>query len=159
MTPSNPLLQFAPRNSLPFVSISVVGVAFIVETIHHPIAVINRARVNRDNRVVFNGRSTSRAIVFRKQWRDRRHPEDVRYLSNRSTRRPTAVLSAIFDGCGNALEHDCCDEAKQGWAPLASRRSKTLCSPGGGRPETHQSRSPTLQMASDASALSGAGLL
>lgn len=87
-----------------------------------------------------------------KQSRDR--PEDVRYLSNRSTRRPPHHPSPLFPppgfigdirrGAVNALEHGWTVAwTSEGWvrAPLASRRSKTLCSPGGvGRRRINQDR-------------------
>lgn len=53
----------------------------------------------------------------------------------------------------------CLDERRVGSGAVGvSPLENTLLSRWG-RPETHQSRSPTLQMASDASTLSGAGLL
>lgn len=125
------------------------------------IAIINRAGVQRC-------RSTSRAIVSGNSGEIT--PKDVRYLSNRRPpHHPSSLLplTARFyrrysTWCGKRFGtrlDRCSNEQRVGSGAVGvSPLENTLLSRWG-RPETHQSRSPTLQMASDASTLSGPGLL
>lgn len=125
------------------------------------IAIINRAGVQRC-------RSTSRAIVFREQWRDRSHPRRRSIFIESSPAPPSLFpLTARFyrrysTWCGKRFGtrlDRCSNEQRVGSGAVGvSPLENTLLSRWG-RPETHQSRSPTLQMASDASTLSGPGLL
>lgn len=105
------------------------------------IAIINRAGVQRC-------RSTSRAIVPREQWRDRSHPRRRSIFIESSPAPPSLFpLTARFyrrysTWCGKRFGTRL-DRCSKGWvrAPLASRRSKTLCSPGGvGRRRINQDR-------------------
>lgn len=125
------------------------------------IAIINRAGVQRC-------RSTSRAIVSREQWRDRSHPRRRSIFIESSPAPPSLFpLTARFyrrysTWCGKRFGtrlDRCSNEQRVGSGAVGvSPLENTLLSRWG-RPETHQSRSPTLQMASDASTLSGPGLL
>lgn len=125
------------------------------------IAIINRAGVQRC-------RSTSRAIVSREQWQDRSHPRRRSIFIESSPAPPSLFpLTARFyrrysTWCGKRFGtrlDRCSNEQRVGSGAVGvSPLENTLLSRWG-RPETHQSRSPTLQMASDASTLSGPGLL